>query len=100
LKIVFYPILPRLRASAFEAELTRMSEDGRAVALDMLIEPDAVSGLGQDRCERGFADLERVTPHVVAVPFDEIEGKQEHVPIMLADDPAGVLALVGSIDRG
>jgi hypothetical protein len=44
-----------------------MGEDGRTVALDMLVEPDAGAGLGQDGCERGLADLERVTAQVVAV---------------------------------
>jgi hypothetical protein len=42
-------------------------EDGRAVALDMLIEPDARLGLGHDRRERGLADLKRIAPQVVAV---------------------------------
>jgi hypothetical protein len=41
-----------------------MGEDGRAVALDMLVEPDAGAGLGHDRCERGLADLKRITPQV------------------------------------
>jgi hypothetical protein len=44
-----------------------MGEDGRAIAFDMLIEPDAGAGLGQYRCERGLADLQRVTPNVVPV---------------------------------
>jgi len=51
-----------------------MGEDGRAVALDMLIEPDAGAGLGHDRCERGLADLKRIAPQVIAVQFDEVEG--------------------------
>ena len=51
-----------------------MGKDGRAVALDMFIEPDARSGLGQDRCERGLADLKRIAPEIVAVQFDQIEG--------------------------
>jgi hypothetical protein len=50
----------------------------------MLVEPDTGTGLGQDRCERGLADLERVTPEVVAVQLDQVEGVQEHVPVMLA----------------
>ena len=51
-----------------------MGEDGRAIALDMLIEPDAVSSLGQNnRCERGLADLERVTAQVVAIQLDQVE---------------------------
>ena len=61
-----------------------MGEDGRAVAFDMLVEPDTGAGLGQDRCKRGLVDLERVTAQVVAVQFDEAEGLQEHVPVMLA----------------
>jgi hypothetical protein len=50
----------------------------------MLVEPNAGAGLGHDRCERGLADLERVTAQVVAVQLDEVEGIQEHVPVMLA----------------
>ena len=61
-----------------------MGEDGRTVALNVLVEPDTGTGLGQDRCERGLADLERVTPEVVAVQFDEVEGVQEGVLVMLA----------------
>ena len=44
-----------------------MSEDGRAVASQMLIEPDAGAGLGHYRCERGLADLKRIAPQVVLV---------------------------------
>jgi hypothetical protein len=36
-------VLP-LRHDAFEAELAGMGEDGRAVAFDILIEPDAGAG--------------------------------------------------------
>ena len=32
-----------------------MGEDGRAVARQMLVEPDAGVSLGHDRCERGLA---------------------------------------------
>jgi hypothetical protein len=38
-----------------------------AVAFDMLVEPDAGASLGQDRCERGLADLKRIAPQVVAI---------------------------------
>ena len=51
-----------------------MGEDGRAVALGMLIEPDAGAGLGDDRRERCLADLKRIAPQIVAVQFDQIEG--------------------------
>src|SRR5258708_4695946 len=55
-----------------------MGEDGRAVAFDMLVEPDAGAGLGHDRCERGLADLKRITPQIVPVQLDEIEGVEEY----------------------
>ena len=60
-----------------------MGEDGRAVALDMLVESDARSSLGHDRCERGLADLERVTAQIVAVQLDQVEGVEER-PIVSA----------------
>jgi len=43
-----------------------MGEDGGAIALDMLVEPDAGRSLGQDRCKRCLADFQRVKPDVVA----------------------------------
>src|SRR5262249_25233591 len=55
-----------------------MGEDGRAIAPDVLVEPDAGAGLGHDRCERGLADLKRITPQVVAVQFDEAEGIKKY----------------------
>src|SRR5262249_22952678 len=61
-----------------EAQLAGMGEDGRAVALDMLVEPDARSSLGHDRCERGLADLKRIAPQVVAVQLDQVEGVEEY----------------------
>ena len=50
-----------------------MGEDGRAVAFQMLIEPDAGLSLGHDRCKRGLADLKRIAPQVVAVQFDQVK---------------------------
>jgi hypothetical protein len=44
-----------------------MGKDSRAVALSMLVEPDAGAGLAHDRGERGLADLKRIGPQVVAV---------------------------------
>jgi hypothetical protein len=55
-----------------------MGEDGRAIALDMFVEPDAGAGLGHDRGERGLADLKRIAPQVVAVQFDQVEGVEEY----------------------
>ena len=57
-----------------------MGEDGRAVAFDMLVEPDAGADLSQNRCERGLADLKRVTPQIVAIQFDEVEGARNTSP--------------------
>src|SRR5262249_24950068 len=53
-------VLP-VRHDAFESHLAGVGEDGRAVALDMLVEPDAGASLGQDRCERGLTDLKRIS---------------------------------------
>ena len=71
-----------LRDDAFESHLAGVGEDSRAVALDMLVEPDAGAGLGHRRCERGLADRKRITPQVVAVQFDQVEGVQERAVIM------------------
>jgi hypothetical protein len=70
-----------LRDNAFEAKLAGMGEHGWAVALDMLIEPDAGAGLGHDRCERGFADFKWIAPEIVAVQFDQVEGVEEYAPV-------------------
>ena len=48
----------------------------------MLIEPDAGASLGQDGCERGLADLERVAPQVVAVQLNEVEAVKEDIVVM------------------
>jgi hypothetical protein len=69
-----------------------MGEDGRAVALDMFIEPDAGAGLGHDRGERGLADLKRTAPQVIAVQLGNavvIAGNR------LAIDDAGPRAQAG-----
>jgi hypothetical protein len=43
-----------LRHDTFEPHLAGVGEDSRAIALDMLVEPDAGAGLGHDGCERGL----------------------------------------------
>src|SRR5262249_49556488 len=77
-----------LRDDAFETKLAGVGEEGRAVALDMLVEPDAGLGLGHDRCERGLADLKRIAPQGVAVQLDEVEGVEEYtlVSAVVADE--------------
>jgi hypothetical protein len=61
-----------------------MAENSLIIALDMLIEPNARTGLGHDRCECGLADRKRIAPQVVAVQFDQVEGVQERAVIMAA----------------
>ena len=39
------------------------------------------ASLGQDRGQRGLADLKRITPQIVAVQFDEVEGVEEYAPV-------------------
>src|SRR5258705_334745 len=51
-------ILP-LRHDAFEPELAGVGEHGRAVALNVLVEPNAWAGLRQGGCERRLADFQR-----------------------------------------
>ena len=58
-----------------------MGKDGRAVAVDMLVEPNAEAGVGHDRCESGLADLKRITPQVVPVQLDQVEGVQKHAVV-------------------
>src|SRR6516225_390561 len=58
-----------------------MGEDGRAVALDMLVEAEAKASFGQHTSKRGLADLKRITPQVVAIQFDEVEGVEEDAVI-------------------
>ena len=52
-----------------------MGEDSRAVAFHVFVEPNAGAGLGHNRRERGLTDLKRITPQVVAVQLDQVEGR-------------------------
>src|SRR5262249_11522406 len=56
-----------------------MGEDGRAVALDMLVKAQAKASFGQHTSKRGLADLKWITPQVVAVQLNEVEGVEEYV---------------------
>jgi hypothetical protein len=73
-------VLP-LRHDTFEPDLAGMGEDGRAIALDMLVEPDAGACLGQHACKRGLADLKRIAPQVVAIQLDQVEGVEEYAVV-------------------
>ena len=76
----------RSRSCIIDGEAVACDENGLAsferiryrqhdgdVFLYALVEPDAGTGLGHDRCERGFADLQRITAQVVAVQLDQVE---------------------------
>jgi len=65
-----------------------MGEDGWAVAIYMLVEPDAGAGFGHDRCQRGLANLKRITPQIVAIEFDEVEGIEEECSLNRMPGPA------------
>ena len=75
-------VLP-LRHEAFEPHLARMCEDGRAVAFQMLIEPQAKTSFGQHTSKRGLADFKRIAPQVVAIQLDQVEGVEEHPGVVL-----------------
>jgi hypothetical protein len=44
----------------------------------MLVEAQAKASFGQHTSKRGLADLKRITPQVVTVQFDEVEGVEEY----------------------
>jgi hypothetical protein len=71
-------MLPRLSFPAHVGHVVARlangaGEDGRAIALDMLVEPDAGASLGQHVRKRGPADLQRIAPQVVAIQLDQVE---------------------------
>jgi hypothetical protein len=49
-----------------------------AIALDMLVEPDAGASLGQHARKCGLADLKRITLQIVAIQLDQVEGVEEY----------------------
>jgi hypothetical protein len=53
--------------------LARVAKHGLAIALHVLIEPNARSGLDQDYPEPGLAAFQRITPEIVAVQLDQVE---------------------------
>src|SRR5262249_39912636 len=72
-----------LRHDAFEPHLARMGEDCRAVALDVLVEAQAKASFGQHK--RGLARFQGITPHVVAIQLDQVEGVEEGITVMASD---------------
>jgi len=68
---------------AFEPHFARVGENGRAVAFQMLVEAQAKASFGQHTSKRRLADLKRITPHVVAIQFDQIEGVEEDTVVVV-----------------
>src|SRR5262245_11725313 len=50
----------------------------------MLVEAQAKASFGQRTSKRGLAHFQGITPHVVAIQFDQVEGVQERAVIMAA----------------
>jgi hypothetical protein len=71
-----------LRPTHRMRHLARMCEDGRAVAFQMLIEPQAKTSFGQHTSKRGLADFKRIAPQVVAIQLDQ-EGVEQHPGVVL-----------------
>jgi hypothetical protein len=44
----------------------------------MLVEAQAKANFGQHTSKRGLPDHKRITPQVIAVQFDQVEGVQKH----------------------
>src|SRR6516162_4424751 len=69
-----------VEASAASGRWPRRQDD-RAVASHVLVEAQATS-FGQHTSKRGLAHFQGITPQVVAVQFDEVEGVEEGVTVM------------------
>jgi hypothetical protein len=48
----------------------------------MLVEAQAKASFGQHTSKRGLAHFQRITPHVVAVQLNQVEGVEEGVTVM------------------
>jgi hypothetical protein len=55
----------------------------RAVAFQMLVEAQAKASFGQHTSKRGLAHFQGITPHVVTVQLDQVEGIEEG-PVVMA----------------
>src|SRR5262245_53985553 len=64
----------RFETITFKAELARVSKNSFAVALHVLVKSDARPGLSQDHSQCFLAAVEWITPQIVAVQFDQVEG--------------------------
>ena len=65
-----------LRNDALAAHGAGLLEDNRAVACEVLIERDTVSGAAEEFSERGLALFEWLPTKVIAIQFDQVEGTE------------------------
>jgi hypothetical protein len=70
-------ILP-LRDDALEAKLASVIEDIRAVCFQVLIQPQAQRRSWEHAGEHGLPHVQRVTPQIIAVEFDQVKGIEEN----------------------
>ena len=70
-----------LQRNMAESHLAGVGEDGRAVAFDMLV-GRAKASFGQHTSKRSLAHFQRITPHVVAIQLDQVEGVEKGVTVM------------------
>src|SRR5262249_21785526 len=54
-----------------------VGEDGRPVALQVLVEAQAKASFGQHTSKHGLAHFQGITPHVVAIQLDQVESVEE-----------------------
>src|SRR5262249_22390463 len=58
-----------------------MREHGQAVAFYMLVEAQPQASFGQHAAQRGLAHLQWITPQVVAIELDQVEGIEEDAAV-------------------
>src|SRR5207342_1531894 len=73
----------RLRHDALKAHLASVREHERAVLLvEVLIEAKPGRRASEQAGKRRLAHRERITPHVLTIELDQVEGVEEHAPIV------------------
>jgi hypothetical protein len=63
--------------NASKAQLAGVAKHYLAVTFHVLVKPDARPSLCQDHFESSLAALKRITPQIIAVQLDQVEGVEE-----------------------
>src|SRR5204863_4296801 len=66
-----------LRDDAFKPKLAGMREHGRAIVLNILVQPQARGRTCDHAGERGLSHLERFAPKILAIELHEVERVEE-----------------------